>query len=130
MFDRRHFFTELLSRCTTDEFRGQLGKAAVVEGPEQAATLGNGVEALFSVPTALACFALGSNDYVATVGNAILLGGDTDTIGAMAGALCGAHLGRRAIPERLVQKLEDGQKGKTEIVRLATGLCERWEDTA
>jgi poly(ADP-ribose) glycohydrolase ARH3 len=36
----------------------------------------------------------------------VSLGGDTDTIGAMTGALCGAYLGVDAIPEEWKAKLE------------------------
>ena len=47
------------------------------------------------MPTALASFALTPTRISDTVGNVILLGGDTDTLAAMAGALSGAFLGVR-----------------------------------
>lgn len=58
-----------------------------------------------SVPAAFACFVFSSN-YENTVMNAIKLGGDTDTVAAMAGALAGSHYGYEAIPEKLRQPLE------------------------
>ncbi len=38
---------------------------------------------------------------------AISLGGDTDTIGAMTGAICGAYLGVESIPDSWRSKLEN-----------------------
>ena len=60
-----------------------------------------------SVVTAVACFASSPDDYLTAVGRAILLGGDTDTIAAMTGALSGALLGAGAIPDELLSRLED-----------------------
>ena len=37
------------------------------------------------------------------------VGGDTDTIGAMAGAIWGAACGYRQLPEKLLQELEQRQ---------------------
>ena len=90
-FSRDRFFEQLLSRCRTPEFCRELDKAASARRPDDLASLGNGVEAPASVPTALAVFALFPDDYIQTTGNAVLLGGDTDTIAAMAGALCGSR---------------------------------------
>ena len=72
--------------------------------------------------TAIASFSLTPNSYAETIGNLILLGGDTDTMAAMAGAVSGAYLGRQAIPRHLVDNLEDGHQGKTYIEKLAGSL--------
>ena len=56
---------------------------------------------------------------------AISLGGDTDTLAAMAGALSGAWLGVSKIPRHLIERLEDGEKGRGYLEGLATGLCGR-----
>ena len=58
------------------------------------------------------------------IARAILLGGDTDTIAAMAGAVSGAYLGAAAIPTPLLHRLEDeeGQKGRSYIASLAEHL--------
>jgi ADP-ribosyl-[dinitrogen reductase] hydrolase len=58
-----------------------------------------------SVPAAFAMF-LYSEDFEATVKNAIKLGGDTDSVASMAGALAGAFYGYEAIPESLRTPLE------------------------
>ena len=87
--------------------------------------LGNRIEALWSVPTAIASFGLTPNSYAETIGNLILLGGDTDTLAAMAGAVCGAHLGVPGLPPRLVQLLESSPKGRDYIIGLADRLYSR-----
>ncbi len=53
-----------------------------------------------------------------TVGLCLRLGGDTDTIAAMAGALSGARVGIGGIPSGLIERLEDRER----IVGLAEKL--------
>jgi poly(ADP-ribose) glycohydrolase ARH3 len=125
VWDRALFFKALAARCRTDEFRGQIEQAASAESAAEIATLGNGIEAHRSVPAALACFARHPDDFAGTVTSAIRLGGDTDTIAAMAGALAGARVGAKQLPSALLNKLEDGRQGRAEIIRLATELYER-----
>jgi poly(ADP-ribose) glycohydrolase ARH3 len=71
------------------------------------AVLGNGIEAPRSVPTAIYCFLRQPQSYKDTVIYAVSLGGDTDTIAAMAGAISGAYLGIEAIPSEWWAKLEN-----------------------
>lgn len=52
----------------------------------------------------------------------ILLGGDTDTLAAMAGALSGAYLGAGRLPSRLVGLLESSPKGRTYLKELSGRL--------
>jgi poly(ADP-ribose) glycohydrolase ARH3 len=93
------------------------GLEEVVLGGEEAQGLGNGVEALHSVPTALFCFLKVLGDEVTFPGEvegertpeaaqrlfesvlvlAVRCGGDTDTIASMACAIAGAALGQQAI---------------------------------
>jgi len=68
--------------------------------------LGNGVEAYNSVPTAIYCFLRNWDSFEDSVLYAIGLGGDTDTIGAMTGAISGAYHGVEAIPELWKSRLE------------------------
>ena len=68
--------------------------------------LGNGIEAFNSVPTAIYSFLTHHRSFKDAVVYAVSLGGDTDTLGAMTGALCGAYLGLDAIPEEWKAKLE------------------------
>ena len=70
--------------------------------------LGNGVEACNSVPTAIYCFLRNQGSFEDSVLYAISLGGDTDTIGAMTGAISGAYHGDQAIPELWKSRLERG----------------------
>jgi poly(ADP-ribose) glycohydrolase ARH3 len=69
--------------------------------------LGNRVEAVESAPTAIYLFARYPADYNAAVASAIELGGDTDTIAAMAGALVGARVGKSSLPAMALERLED-----------------------
>jgi poly(ADP-ribose) glycohydrolase ARH3 len=61
------------------------------------------------------CPALGSFLWADSFENAVVmavsLGGDTDTIGAMTGALAGAYHGLEAIPKAWLDDLEHGPKG-------------------
>ena len=54
---------------------------------------------------------------------AVGFGGDTDTIGAMAGALVGALHGGVWIPARWYENIENGPHGRDEIVILARRLA-------
>jgi poly(ADP-ribose) glycohydrolase ARH3 len=83
------------------ELLGEQDKARVV------AVLGNGIEAPRSVPTAIYSFLLQPKSYKDSVIYAISLGGDTDTIASMAGAISGAYLGIGAIPQKWRAKLEN-----------------------
>jgi poly(ADP-ribose) glycohydrolase ARH3 len=126
-FNRAAFFEELRSRCRSDAFRVKLDRAATMGDATDLAALGNGIEALESVVTATACFASSPDNYMTAIGRAILLGGDTDSIAAMTGALAGALLGADVIPPELLDRLEDHHefKGRTYIASLAQRLCHR-----
>ena len=93
-----------------DAYREKLEKAKVLlerdDKREIIESLGNSVEALNSVPTATYCFAKHHESYAKAVLYAISLGGDTDTIGAMTGAIAGAYNGIENIPNAWKQKLE------------------------
>jgi poly(ADP-ribose) glycohydrolase ARH3 len=126
-FDRSAFFRELSSSCDSAEYRAKIEQAASVRSPEQLAGLGNRIEALHSVPTAIASFALTPDSFEATVGHVIFLGGDTDTIAAMAGTLSGAHLGAGRLPLRLVNLLENSPKGRGYLIELSRQLLDVYE---
>ncbi|NIR86931.1 hypothetical protein GWO13_04880 [Candidatus Bathyarchaeota archaeon] len=68
--------------------------------------LGNGIEAQNSVPTAVYSFLRNPQSFEESLIYAISLGGDTDTIGAMTGAISGAYQGVEAIPERWKARLK------------------------
>jgi len=121
-FDRDAFFADLLQHCQSSEYRAKLKCAAKIQTADELLPLGNGIEALESVPTAIASFALTPNCYQETIANVILLGGDTDTLAAMAGAISGAFLGMATIPKVLIDNLETSPKGRSYIIELSDRL--------
>ncbi|XP_049827573.1 ADP-ribosylhydrolase ARH3-like [Schistocerca gregaria] len=89
--------------------------------------LGTNIAALYSVPTAVFCFLRAlrpipdietENPFRRTLQYAISLGGDTDTIASMAGAIAGAYYGQSAISESLQRHCE----GHVEVMDLADRL--------
>ena len=117
-FDRNDFFDELISVCVTEEFTWQLKTARDLPA-FSSVSFGTGLEAHASVVTSLVCFADSSRDFSGTISRAIGAGGDVDTIAAMAGAISGAFLGVEAIPENLIECLENGPQGKDYLFELA-----------
>jgi poly(ADP-ribose) glycohydrolase ARH3 len=92
-----------------------LGPAAVGE------RLGNSAIGHKSVPTAI--FAAASHmGFEEAVSFAVRCGGDTDTLGAMAGALAGAAYGAASIPARWLDALENGHRGRRYVERLSGAL--------
>jgi poly(ADP-ribose) glycohydrolase ARH3 len=128
-FDRDIFFGQLLDGCESAEFREKTEEAARVQTPDDLVSLGNRIEALHSVPTAIASFALTPNSFESAVSNVIFLGGDTDTLAAMTGALSGAYLGASSLPNRLVGLLESSPRGREYIKQLATQLWAAYSGT-
>ena len=61
--------------------------------------IGTGMDVIESIPTALAMVELAEGDPMLCAQLCANLGGDTDTIGAMATAICGALAGVTALPE-------------------------------
>lgn len=90
---------------------GSVGKEQVVK------ELGNGVEALQSVPTAIYAF-LTNTSFEKAIMYAVSLGGDADTIGAMCGAIAGACYGVDDMPDRWKMKLENIEKIEATAQRL------------
>jgi poly(ADP-ribose) glycohydrolase ARH3 len=126
-FEREAFLHELFVACTSEPYRQKLRAASMIRDAHDLATLGNGIEALESVPTALMSFALTPDSYQKTISNVILLGGDTDTLAAMAGALAGTYLGAAHLPATLVAKLERSPKGHDYLLRLAESLFDAYQ---
>lgn len=75
------------------------------------------VTAAEAVPPALGAFLAAESAEQAIV-NAVCLGGDTDTIAAMAGALAGAYWGLKALPSSWLRGLENGARGKNYVLEL------------
>lgn len=125
--DRRELLKALLERAETEEIRWALKTAIRLRRGDSIAVLGHSVEAHRSTVTAIAAFAACPTDYTLAVGRVIGLGGDTDTLAAMTGALCGAFGGLAAVPAALVEKLENGAKGRDYVRGLAERLYGRYE---
>ena len=87
---------------------------------------GNGVEALFSVPSACYIAITYSPDFCDAVQAAISLGGDTDTIAGMVGAIVGTHVGEKGLPADWTEQLEDGARGRSFARGLADRLFQTW----
>lgn len=121
-FDRDDFLSRLAQSALSDEYRAKVKEARSIQLPHDLEKLGNGIEALHSVVTAIGCFCLTPESYEETIANAIFLGGDTDTIAAMAGGISGAYLGDQRLPVRLIGLLEATPKGRAYIRKLAEEL--------
>ncbi|XP_062296349.1 ADP-ribosylhydrolase ARH3 [Scomber scombrus] len=90
--------------------------------------LGNGIAALHSVPTAIFCVlhclqpreSLPENycGVERTIAYSLALGGDTDTIACMAGAIAGAHYGIETIPQPWIKCCEGAEDADMDAERL------------
>jgi len=93
--------------------------------PEEVARkLGNDTRVFSSVPTAIYSFLANVNSFSEAVMYAITLGGDTDTLGAMTGAIAGAYHGLNAIPQKWLKSLENKEKGLDYVIELGEKLFE------
>jgi len=106
------FISRLQDSTTEDVYRTKISKfGALLEHPSDRGgvvyQLGHGIEAFNSVPTAIFAFLAHPQDFVSTVIYAVSLGGDTDTIASMAGAISGAYLGIDTIPSEWQEQLEN-----------------------
>ncbi|XP_065207065.1 ADP-ribosylhydrolase ARH3-like isoform X2 [Planococcus citri] len=106
----------------------ELGENAITDVVVE--ELGNDVSAIYSVPTAIYCFLRAQqpipnietdNPFRRTLQYAISLGGDTDTIASMAGAIAGAYYGIDVINPNLINLAESQELMET----LSTRLYER-----
>lgn len=93
---------------------------------EMSETLGTGVTAVEAVPMALYCFLRHPDSFEEVIHDAVYLGGDTDTIASMAGALSGAYLGKEGIPQRWLDTVREDRYTPAEIERLADRLFVRF----
>lgn len=85
--------------------------------------LGNGIRASETVSCALLAAVRYFQEPEEAVIKGVNFGGDTDTIGAMTGALMGALHGKDWIPRRWLDNMENEENGKDYIVKLASGLA-------
>ena len=110
-FDRDTFLKKLRDFTGHPAYNQKLQKMTALtvdlSTSRVASELGNTIEAFNSVPASIFSFMSFAQSFEAAVVHAIILGGDTDTIGAMTGAISGAYLGIDAIPQQWRGKLEN-----------------------
>jgi poly(ADP-ribose) glycohydrolase ARH3 len=121
--DRNSLVSILEEIVRTEEFKEKLEALKELLNKEASKDevierLGNGVVATESVVTSLYAFLRYGDSFENTINFCISLGGDTDTIGAMASALTGAYLSDEGLPSNCLTRLEDYER----IVTLADKL--------
>lgn len=84
--------------------------------------LGHSSQAFNSVPTSIYCFLANYESFEKALSFSIGLGCDTDTNGAMTGAIAGAYHGLSSIPEKWLAALEEGEKGFNYLLNLGERL--------
>lgn len=114
----------LLPQASTQGMQGALRAVARLKlsstAAQVAATTGTGVRASEAVPAALAAVVLNSSSFSDTIRFAVTLGGDTDTIASMAGAIAGARFGENAIPRSWREGIEGARRARKLADRLWT----------
>jgi poly(ADP-ribose) glycohydrolase ARH3 len=123
------YFDELMQ--DTSKFAGALdamerGLGAGASCAEMSEELGTGIEATEAVPMALYCFLRHSESFADAIHHSVFIGGDTDTIASMTGALAGALLGEAAIPAGWVAGIREETYSPTVIGDLADRLCDQY----
>ncbi|HLP85144.1 MAG TPA: ADP-ribosylglycohydrolase family protein [Phycisphaerales bacterium] len=102
--------------------KGWLMSRSDVTPAEVARNLGNGISAVDSCVTALyLALRFREAGFIELQKMVATIRGDADTIGAMAGAIWGAANGILAIPQSLLQQLEQRER----LMSLAEVLCQR-----
>lgn len=115
----------LASQVRASEFRAALGQVAALvrlqATPVQVEqVVGADATALGSVPAALTAFLRYPDDPQEVIRFAICVGGDTDTIASMAGALAGARCAEQALPVAWLNRLDLASR----VWSAASGLAE------
>ncbi len=80
---------------------------------------------LETIPAAVAAWYIHFGDFRATIEVVVRLGGDTDTVGSIAGSLAGISCGRAGIPETWLNRLVDLPHGVDYLSGLARQLGTR-----
>jgi poly(ADP-ribose) glycohydrolase ARH3 len=87
--------------------------------------LGNGIKAEEAVPMSIYCYLANPDSYERAVESAVFLGGDTDTIASMTGAISGAALGEKCIPERWIARVTEKIHTPEKVRQLAAELYQK-----
>lgn len=126
--DADDFIGPLKAACSDDNMiRGLDGVGELLQAgaddAEAATRLGTGVRCAESVPAALWTALRHGSDPEEAIIRAVNLGGDTDTVGAMCGALVGALHGDDWFPRRWYDNMENGEYGRDALRALAQDLA-------
>jgi poly(ADP-ribose) glycohydrolase ARH3 len=101
-----------------DEVEAQRESNGTVDTARVVREVGTGIAAAEAVPAALHAALAHRSSFADAVAYAVTLGGDTDTVAAMTGALVGASVGHDAIPASWRARLEEHDR----LVALADDL--------
>lgn len=83
-----------------------------------------------TVPVAIYAFLKHPDEYRTAVESVIRLGGDTDTVAAITGALVGARVGKAGIPKEWLDRWADWPRSVAWMEKLALKLAEgKWRET-
>jgi poly(ADP-ribose) glycohydrolase ARH3 len=129
-FDAASFAVDVRSATLSVEFRQKLRAvedclARSADAASVRDRLGCNATALGSVATALFCFLSRPESFEEALVFAVSLGGESDSLGAMTGAIAGAYHGERSIPARWRTALEQGSRGAGVLEELADRLFDR-----
>jgi poly(ADP-ribose) glycohydrolase ARH3 len=126
-FNAGKFLSRLTELSQQETYKKKLESAGILldeaDKTKIISELGNSVEAFNSVPTAIYSFLTHYDSFKAAVLFGASLGGDTDTIAAMTGAISGAYLGIESVSNKWRIKLEN----QLYIEELAAVLYDMWE---
>ncbi|MBN1577817.1 MAG: ADP-ribosylglycohydrolase family protein [Chitinispirillaceae bacterium] len=110
------WITRIFKLPIESAFKIKLGRVAQcldrkASANESAKEIGNGPQAIEAVPAALFSVLRHPDSFLDAFLFSISMGGDTDTIGAMTGALAGARMGAARIPDELLEQIENEKEG-------------------
>jgi ADP-ribosyl-[dinitrogen reductase] hydrolase len=108
----RRAIQSIQRRESTEAFAASLGASGKVTG-----------YVLTSVPAALHAWLTSPDDYQRAVTSVIALGGDTDTMAAIAGGIVGCRVGERGLPVELISALNDPPRSIAWMKRLGGQLA-------
>jgi poly(ADP-ribose) glycohydrolase ARH3 len=122
-FEPDTFLAELIEFCRLEDYlyRLKMARRWLKEDHDLDKArnhLGNSVLAHESAVTAVYLFCRFNDDFERLMQDVIMLGGDTDTIGAMAGGIFGALRGSKNLPKEPLERLE----ARSDIEALAREL--------
>jgi ADP-ribosylglycohydrolase len=96
---------------------------AAAEPAEAARACGTSGFVVHTLGFATFCFLRYGDDPMRALTEAVSLGGDADSIGAIVGAWLGARHGRAALPADLIARIHDGPFGPSHLLALADALA-------